>query len=180
MVIDATDEFLAHYGVAGMKWGRRHTSSPSYNKSVKVKTFGGNSPHRNLSASPKSIDAQKASNYQARVKTGGTAALSTKELQNLVTRQNLEQQYSKMNPPKVSAGHQILSSLMPVVGSALYSQYQARRPQQAPVADTPMSTALATPSRKRLAADILLAVGKQVLAEQGPNIGMAIVKGLLK
>jgi hypothetical protein len=161
-----------------MKWGRHKSKSPAYQKSVK--TFGGDSPHRNLNVSPKSIDAQKAHNYQGRVKSAGTDALSTKELQSLVTRMNLEQQYSRMNPPQISAGRQIMSALLPVAGAALQSEYAARRPQQAPVAETPVSTALATPSRKRLAGDILLAVGKQVVADQGPAIAMMIVKNMLK
>jgi hypothetical protein len=177
MALDATDTFLRHYGIAGMRWGKRK-SSPSYDKSVK--TFGGDRAHKNLNVSPKSVDAMKARNYQTRVKNAGTDALSTKELQNLVTRMNLEQQYSKMNPPKVSAGAQIVGSLMPVVGAALWGQVQARRPQREPVGDIPMSTALARPSKKQLAADILLAVGKQVLAEQGQNIGKAIINGMLK
>lgn len=177
MAGNTTDEFLRHYGIPGMKWGRRKSKSPSYEKSVK--TFGGKSPHRNLSVSPKSIDAQKARNYKDRAKSSGTDALSTKELENLVKRMNLEQQYSRLNPPQVSAGRQLMNSLMPVAGAALASQYQARRPQT--LAETPViGTSLATPSRKRLVGDILLSAGKQVLAEQGAEIGIMLVKSLLK
>lgn len=180
MASNTTNEFLEHYGIPGMRWGKRN-AAPDYKKSIKISTYGGNSPHKNLSAKPVSIDAMKARNYQVKVKSGGTSALTTKQLQELVNRQNLEQQYSRLNPPQVSAGKQIIGMLMPVAGAALYGQYQARRPQQAPVAATPMSTALALPaSKKQIAGDILLSAGKQILAEQGLNIGKAILTNLLK
>ncbi|QFG09114.1 hypothetical protein PBI_SPORTO_6 [Arthrobacter phage Sporto] len=157
-----------------MRWGKR--KAPSYDKSVK--TYGGGSPHRNLSASPKSIDAQKSRNYQQRVKAAGTDALSTKELKALVERQNLEAQYSRLNPAPVSLGSKIVGELLPAVGGAVWGQMQSRQPQSEP---TPVSTAIAMPrSKKSMAIDIVVAAGKQVVAEQGLNIGMAIVKNLLK
>lgn len=175
MVIDTADDFLQHYGVKGMRWGKRR-ARPSYEKSVK--TFGGASPHRNLTASPKSVDAMKSRNYQTRVKNAGTDALSTKELKALVERQNLEAQYNRLNPAPVSLGSKIISDLLPAVGGALMSQSAARR---APAEETPMSTAIAMPrSKKQMMGDIVVAAGKQVIAEQGMNIGMAIAKNLLK
>lgn len=172
-----TDGFLVHYGIPGMKWGR-HKARPTYEKSVK--TFGGDSAHRNLNSSPKSIDAQKTHNYQKRVKTAGTDALTTKELKALVERQNLEQQYNRLNPKPVSMGSKIIGDLMPAIGGALASQYQARQPQKAPVEEA-FSTALALPRKKRgMMADIVVAAGKQVISEQGLNIGLAIAKNLIK
>jgi hypothetical protein len=172
-----TDDFLRHYGIPGMKWGRRK-AQPSYDKSVK--TFGGDRPHSNLSAKPKSIDAMKSRNYQQRVKAAGTDALSTKELKALVERQNLEQQYNRLNPAPVSFGSKIVGDLMPVIGGALSAQYQARHPKP-PVAETPLSTAIALPrSKKSMMADIVVSAGKQVIAEQGMNIGMMILKNMLK
>jgi hypothetical protein len=183
MALDATDTFLRHYGIAGMRWGKRKSKSPSYNKSVK--TFGGDRAHKNLNVSPKSVDAMKVHNYQARVKNAGTDALSTKELQSLVTRMNLEKQYSGLNPSRLSVGQQLVGTLGPLAWGALTSNYAARRPQRAPVAETPISTALATPSRKRLVGDILLATGKQLITnqtvqEQAMNIGWKIAQNMLK
>lgn len=176
MVGHATDGFLVHYGIPGMKWGKRNASKPTYDKSVK--TFGGTSPHKNLNSSPKSIDAQKSHNYQSRVKSAGTDALSTKELKALVERQNLEQQYSRLNPKPVSLGAKLVGDLLPVVGTAFAAQRALRAP--APV-EEPLSTALALPhTKKQMIADIVVATGKQVLAEQGANIGKAIFTSMLK
>lgn len=70
-------EVLAHYGVKGMRWGvRRKSSSPS-----------------------DSDDAKRAAASKARIKRGNTGPLSNKELQDLVTRMNLEQQYSRLSQP---------------------------------------------------------------------------------
>jgi hypothetical protein len=156
-----------------MKWGRRRGSKPTYNKSVRV--AGTPAPRA-------SEDAKKTSGYQAKVKAGGTAALSTKELQELVTRQNLEAQYSRLNPAPVSAGQKIIGSLMPAVGAAFTAQMAARsaHPDFQPK-EEPISTALALPrSKKKMMADIVLATGKQVIAEHGLEIGIGLAKSLLK
>jgi hypothetical protein len=76
------DEFLSHFGVKGMKWGVRRASGS-----------GSSALHP---------DAVRINEHRARVKKGGTDALSTEELQRLVTRMNLEKQYSSLQPP--SAG----------------------------------------------------------------------------
>lgn len=174
MAADATDDFLRHYGIPGMKWGRRKArDKPSYSKSVKV--AGAPAPRA-------SEDAKQASSYKSKVKAGGTDALSTKELQALVTRQNLEAQYARLNPAPVSAGQKIIGSLMPAVGTAFTAQMAARsaHPDFAPK-EEPMSTALALPrSKKKMMADIVLATGKQVIAEHGLEIGLSLAKSLLK
>lgn len=76
---EMTDEFLEHYGIKGMKWGvrRRRGSDGLVEKSGDVK---------NAEAAKAKIG-----------KKGNTDALSNKELQALVTRMNLEQQFSKLN-----------------------------------------------------------------------------------
>ncbi|QFG09302.1 hypothetical protein SEA_SLOOPYJOE_7 [Arthrobacter phage Sloopyjoe] len=156
-----------------MKWGRRKArDKPSYDKSVKV--AGTPAPRA-------SEDAKRTGSYQARVKAGGTSALSTKELQELVTRQNLEAQYSRLNPAPVSAGQKIMENLLPVVGAAYNAQREARsaHPDFQPK-EEPISTALALPrSKKKMMADIVVATGKQVIAEQGLDIGIALAKSLL-
>jgi hypothetical protein len=77
------DEALAHYGVKGMKWGvhRLGGSSSSSEKPA---------PHE---------DALRANTYKTRAKKGGPDALSNAELQALVSRMNLEKQYSSLSPP---------------------------------------------------------------------------------
>lgn len=75
---EATDEFLEHYGIKGMKWGiRRRRGSDGLVE--------------------KSADAQNADAARAKVgKKGNTDSLSNKELQDLVTRMNLERQFSTL------------------------------------------------------------------------------------
>lgn len=79
MTFDNADEVLAHYGVKGMKWGVRR--------------------NRSSSKPAASEDATRASEFAARAKKGGSKTLSNKELQDLVTRMNLEQQYARLQPP---------------------------------------------------------------------------------
>lgn len=172
MAGNTTDDFLVHYGIPGMRWGR-HKARPSYESSVRV--AGASAPRA-------SEDAKTTGNYQARAKAGGTAALSTKELQALVTRQNLEQQYARLNPRPVSVGQQIMGSLLPAIGPAFASQMASRSSHPGfQSAETPVSTAIAMPrSKKKMMADVVFATGKQVISDHGLEIGMAIAKSLLK
>lgn len=70
---ETVDDILAHYGKKGMKWGVRRSPKPGASQ-----------------------DAQRTGSFRKTAKRGGTKALSTKELQELVTRMNLEQQYSRL------------------------------------------------------------------------------------
>jgi hypothetical protein len=69
----AVDDFLAHYGVKGMRWGIRRKPK-----------------------APPSEDVQRVKATESKIRRGKTDALSNKELQDVVTRMNLEQQYSRM------------------------------------------------------------------------------------
>jgi hypothetical protein len=69
---------LYHFGIKGMRWGVRRN---------KNKMDGA------------SDDAKAAADAKAKVKKGGVKALNNKELQALVKRMNLEQQFSAMKPP---------------------------------------------------------------------------------
>jgi len=73
------DDILSHHGIKGMHWGVRG---------------GKGTP----TAHPQSDDAQRVAESKGKVKSGGTKALSTKELQELVTRLNLEQQFDRLQP----------------------------------------------------------------------------------
>lgn len=91
----SVDDVLAHFGVKGMKWGVR-SASP-----------GGSMP---------SADAKSAANIQSKIKRGNTKTLSNKELQALITRMNLEQQYSRLTKPsgKKTAGKFVADILLNV------------------------------------------------------------------
>lgn len=91
---------LAHYGVRGMKWGVRRTRSQldaDSPDSAKVKTL------RTKAAVNKSTDP-----------------LSNEELQTVVTRMNLEQQYRNLKgkeaEARMSKGKKFLRSLVSDVG----------------------------------------------------------------
>jgi len=81
-VVKTIGSVLEHYGIKGMRWGVRR-DNPSG------------------SSTPSSDDAKKTAEYKARVKAGGTKSLSTRELQDLVNRMNLEQQYNRSRPRTV-------------------------------------------------------------------------------
>lgn len=97
--MEGPDADLAHFGVKGMKWGVRkdRKSSSSGPTDVVVKTKAGQriqtSGGKGL---PASEDAKRVSVYKQKASSSTTDSLSTKELQELVTRMNLEQQYSKL------------------------------------------------------------------------------------
>lgn len=89
------------YGVKGMRWGvtksdraaRREASKEVVTKQKpgrKVKATGG----KKLSASE---DALRAATHKQKAKASSTDSLSNKELQELVTRMNLENQFSKLS-----------------------------------------------------------------------------------
>lgn len=92
------EDFLEHYGTKGMKWGVRKKRSVSTGPApveldarpgqrVTAKGGSGHNAHD---------DAIRAVTAGQKAKRSSTDALSTQELQALVTRMNLEQQYSKL------------------------------------------------------------------------------------
>lgn len=74
----AGEQALAHYGVKGMKWGRRKADDSSA-----------------------SADHQQVKDYRKRIKAGGTKTLSNAELKAVVERMNLEKQYKEKKPKTV-------------------------------------------------------------------------------
>lgn len=99
--------YLEHFGVKGMKWGVRKkskkTSMPDY----------------------RSEDARRVDAAKDAVRAHGTKALSTKELQQLVIRMNLDQQYNALKsrePTKMSKGHDALKKAL-AMGTTVGSIY---------------------------------------------------------
>ena len=89
------DDFLAHYGVKGMKWGVRRSESQ---------------------LADASDDAKRASSHRSKAKASGSAALSNKEMQELVTRLNLQQQYTRLtsSPSKLALSQNKVKAVLAV------------------------------------------------------------------
>lgn len=89
------NDILAHHGVKGMHWGVHRDRTPVYvtvhhKPGKKIKAKGGT----NQNAHP---DAVQAAIGKRIAKKSTTDALSDRELQSLVNRMNLEQQYSRLS-----------------------------------------------------------------------------------
>ena len=98
---------LEHYGIKGMKWGvRKNRDSGPESSSAPAK------PKPTMSA-----DAKRVSKIKSKVKTKGRDSLSNDEMQDLVKRMNLEQQYSNLNPSKAKKGMDYLKTTAGVLGT---------------------------------------------------------------
>lgn len=100
------EDFLAHYGVKGMRWGHRKAQPRSSTVTVNA------TPGKKATASgghdlPPSHDAIRAVTLGQRAKASSTHSLSNQELRDLVDRMNLEQQYSRLSSGNISSGQKI-------------------------------------------------------------------------
>jgi hypothetical protein len=103
--VDLVDEFLAHHGVPGMRWGHRKGSSGSDTHTVRVPSGSSEDHVRTVVIKDK-----------AKV-GGGIHALSNDELKVANERLNLEQNYHRLTsePSKIVKGHNFVKA---VVGGA--------------------------------------------------------------
>lgn len=117
-----TDEFLEHFGVKGMRWGVRKPRGDrdevfrkraKEQQEVKVKT----APGRKVRAeggkyTPPSEDAIKVARAKQTARASTTDSLSNKELQDVVTRMNLERQYGQLMGEQQSIGKKLVNQLL--------------------------------------------------------------------
>ena len=99
-------DVLAHHGIKGQKWGIRR-----------------NRPSRSTGNSHVSEDHKNAQEAKALAKKHGAKALTNKQLQDLITRMNLEKQYASVAPtPKgvkfLKAGGKFTGDIILNVGKA--------------------------------------------------------------
>ena len=133
-------QFLAHYGVKGMKWGVRkdRTTRDVTAESVvraglrgktKVKVGGGQ-------AHPATQDAVKAAIQKQKLRKSGPAALSNQELRELTQRIQLEQQAVALATPKaqkfikeqlLNQGKQTTTRVISDVSNTAYNEAKASR-----------------------------------------------------
>jgi len=96
----AAEEFLEHYGVKGMKWGTHKSSSsstPAGKVSVDVNKKGRPVATGGHGFTLKEDAARKLATQQVARKSG-LHTLTNKELQDAITRMNLEQQFARLSP----------------------------------------------------------------------------------
>lgn len=92
------DEYLAHFGVLGMKWGRRKAKSSS----------GGSSRKRS-----------KAKKVKKSTLNDEISKMSNDELKAAIARKQLEQQYAAISAPKLSRTQTAIAGALAVVGATM-------------------------------------------------------------
>lgn len=98
------DEALAHYGVKGMHWGIRKASPEPVAPTASSRVPHGDTRKTKIDVAggqnhPASDDAIKVAQARAKLAKSGSAALSNKELRDVATRIQLEQQVMQLHRP---------------------------------------------------------------------------------
>lgn len=101
----ADEGVIEHYGVKGMKWGKR----------------------KNRQTEPNHADSQHVTDIHMRVKSQKTLRpISNKELQDAITRMNLEQQYSRLSGgndrTRVQKGRVLIGKILADSGKQVVTQ----------------------------------------------------------
>lgn len=88
-----TEEFLAHFGIKGMKWGVTHVVGSSGRVTGARSTSKGDPSHDYTEAQV--------------IKSKHMSEMSNAELRTLTNRMNLEQSYSRLNPSRIQQGKKV-------------------------------------------------------------------------
>lgn len=119
---------LEHHGVKGMRWGVRRAESSGEGSGVspsgvtrvknKLSNIKGGGSSGSAKALPPSEDVQRVHAAMDKISKGNTSALSNRELQDVVTRMNLEQQYTRLstqdNVNRMLQGHEFIKKALQV------------------------------------------------------------------
>jgi len=111
--VNEDEASLAHYGVPGMRWGRRNGS-----KVTTSSTKGNAKPFPRTSADHKAVN---------KVRAKKVSAMSNAELKAFTTRVNLERQYNQLNPGKIAKGKAYVDKALAVgaVANSVYTLYKS-------------------------------------------------------
>lgn len=122
--INTAEEFLAQYGVKGMRWGQRRAraSSADGKQSARFTAKGGG----RVTASSKdkvSSDFKKVATHRGKP----SHTLSNKQLKAINERMNLEQQYARANPSTLKRGDAKIKELLAIAGTgvAVYNLFNS-------------------------------------------------------
>ena len=112
---------LQHFGVKGMRWGVRKRKDVGIAEVTVLNDLKRTPTARIVTKKGAGItasdDAARAAGYKQVAKKSGTNALDNKQLQELVTRMNLEQKYSKLQQKQKSkAAKKIIGDMLLNIG----------------------------------------------------------------
>ena len=118
------DNELYHYGVRGMKWGVRRSSDQvrtdtlnrQTKKLSKASDIGRHTSNAFNTASDLAGRAARSGKPSKKVRNE-LSKMSDQELRNRINRMQMEQQYSSLNPSKVSRGASYAAGALAVIGS---------------------------------------------------------------
>lgn len=108
-------KYLEQHGVKGMRWGVRRKNIGTPREVVVKSNPGRKATARGGEGHPASEDAKRAVALAQRAKKSSTHSLDNKELQDLVTRLNLEKQYSSLttsNKSSIATGKKFASGVL--------------------------------------------------------------------
>lgn len=92
-----TNNELIHYGILGMKWGVRRTEAQLA---------------RARDKKSKSSSEDVSEDYKKAHSSKSVKSMSDAELRTRLNRLHMEQQYSKLNPDKVSRGKEVANKIL--------------------------------------------------------------------
>lgn len=90
-------DYLVHYGVLGMKWGRRKSKPSKSSKSSTTKS----------SSTAKKSTTKKKSSKKVNIKE-----LSDSELQKKINRLQMEKRYRDLKSSEISAGRKLVGDIL--------------------------------------------------------------------